>query len=105
MNTRTPRRKRRKRQDTIGLIAGWILLALALALPFYLLIASDRSTYEYTDTTLYWVEQGDTLWKIARDYSTDRQDVRRVIDIIEDLNDCTATIYPGQCLTVPVFYK
>lgn len=65
--------------------------------------AADKAAYEYTETTTYWVEQGDTLWTIARHYSTDRQDVRRVIDIIEEVNDCDATIYPGQLLTIPVF--
>lgn len=111
---------RRPRSDA-GFFKGWnfkswgeAIAALALvltvcaasvALIIWLFMASDATTYHYETTTTYWVESGDTLWRIAREYSTERQDVRRVIDIIEDLNDCTATIYPGQCLTVPVFYK
>lgn len=115
MNTR-----RRPRNDT-GFFEGWdfkswgealaaltvMLAAIVAVITFgvWLFISSDKQTYSYEDTTTYWVEEGDTLWRIAREYSTERQDIRRVIDIIEDINDCNATIYPGQMLTVPVFYK
>lgn len=69
-----------------------------------LLIGHNRHLYDYTDTVMYQVESGDTLWTIARQYTNhEKQDVRRVIDIIEDINDCTADIYPGDCLTIPVF--
>lgn len=113
-------RRRRRPKDT-PFFEGWdfkswpeaiattVVLVAACALVLWFLcwafITADKAPYEYTETTTYWVEPGDTLWRIAREYSTDRQDVRRVIDIIEDLNNCTATIYPGQSLTVPVFYK
>lgn len=114
------RRRRRPRNDR-GFFKGWdfkswgealgtaalliILCAGATVFFTWALISADKAAYEYTETTTYFVESGDTLWRIAREYSTDNQDVRRVIDIIEDINDCTATIYPGQSLTVPVFYK
>lgn len=89
-------------------IASAALIVLAcigsLTLIVGMFVASDRNTYAYDETLDYWVEQGDTLWKIAREYSTPRQDVRRVIQIIEEESDCTATIYPGQHLTIPVFH-
>lgn len=119
MDNRKPRRSRPS--STVGFFKGWnfeswgqaiaalsLILALCIgsvAFMVWLFVASDTNTYAYEETTTYWVEPGDTLWRIAREYSTDHQDVRRVIDIIESLNDCDATIYPGQCLTVPVFYK
>lgn len=117
MNTR----RRRRPNPYNGFFDGWdfkswgeAIVTLALIVVVcagivgflvWAFIAADKAAYEYTETTICWVEQGDTLWKIARDYSTEKQDVRRVIDIIEKMNDCGATIYPGQCLIVPVFYK
>lgn len=117
MNTR----KRHAPRSDVGFFEGWnfkswgeaiatlgvmvITCALCIWFVIWAFTAADNAAYEYSDTTTYWVESGDTLWKIAREYSTDNQDIRRVIDIIEELNDCTATIYPGDCLTVPVFYK
>ena len=114
-------RRHRRPSSAAGFFKGWdfkswgeaiaalavmlVTCAAVIILIVWLFMASDANTYAYEDTTTYWVEQGDTLWRIAREYSTNKQDVRRVIDIIEQLNDCSSVIYPGQCLTVPVFYK
>lgn len=111
-------RRRRPRNDK-GFFKGWefnsygaavataalvlTAITMTLALLGWLAISNDRAAYDYEETISYWVEPGDTLWTIARKYSTDQQDVRRVIDIIEQESDCTATIYPGQQLTIPVF--
>ena len=77
----------------IGVLAG----------TFWLLVHGSDHWYEYEDTVTYYVEQGDTLWTIARHYSSENHDVRRVIDMIEEINDCNATIYPGDALEIPVF--
>lgn len=70
----------------------------------WLLIHGSDGFYEYEDTVTYYVEQGDTLWKIARQYSDPKNhDVRRVIDIIEEINGCNANIYPDDALEIPVF--
>lgn len=120
MDTRR-RRRHHRRTTPADFFEGWqfkswgeaiatlaimiVTCALVMAFMVWAFTTAHNAPYEYSDTTTYWVEPGDTLWKIAREYSTEGQDVRRVIDIIEELNDCTATIYPGQNLTVPVFYK
>lgn len=87
---------------------GTTLLMLAVCIgvlggTFWLLVHGSDHWYEYEDTVTYYVEQGDTLWTIARHYSSDNHDVRRVIDMIEEINDCNATIYPGDSLEIPVF--
>lgn len=70
----------------------------------WLMIHGRDSFYEYEDTVTYYVEQGDTLWVIASRYSDNgKHDVRRVIDLIEEINDCNANIYPGDALEIPVF--
>lgn len=93
------RRHRPRKRHNLALV---IILTIGLLTAIIgTVTASDP--YEYTETTAYWVEPGDTLWKIARKYSNPRQDVRQVIALIEELNDCTATIYPGDYLRIPVF--
>lgn len=84
-----------------------LMVAVIIAVVFgtaWLLIHGSDHLYEYDDTVTYFVEQGDTLWTIARRYSdTNNHDVRRVISIIEEINDCNANIYPGDPLEIPVF--
>jgi nucleoid-associated protein YgaU len=47
------------------------------------------------------VQQGDTVWSIARSVAGD-QDVRSVVDAIQELNDLhDATLRPGQVLRLP----
>lgn len=83
-----------------------LLSAVLVAVLFgtvWLLIHGSDHFYEYEDTVTYYVEQGDTLWTICRQYSGDNHDVRRVIGMVEEINDCTAIIYPGDALEIPVF--
>jgi len=48
------------------------------------------------------VQDGDTLWKIARTYGDQSKDVREVIyDICRINNVDAANIYPGQTLMIP----
>lgn len=78
------------------------LIALALLLSV-LLTGCYSSVYAYQATTTYYVEDGDTLWGIACRNSSNSQDIRVVIDIIEEINDCTPDISPGMRLEIPVF--
>lgn len=88
---------------------GTVVLMVAVCIgvlvgTFWLLVHGSDHFYEYDKTVTYFVEQGDTLWTIARRYSDTRNhDVRRVISMIEEINDCNANIYPGDLLEIPVF--
>lgn len=98
--------KRKSRREVSSFTACLIVLVVLLVCGWVTIKVtawSEQKTYAYSDTVGYVVEQGDTLWTIARRYSTERHDVRKVIDIIEEINDCTATIYPGDWLDIPVF--
>jgi nucleoid-associated protein YgaU len=47
------------------------------------------------------VQQGDTLWSIARSVAGD-EDVRMVVDAIQELNGLAgSTLQPGQVLRLP----
>ncbi|MEX5719046.1 LysM peptidoglycan-binding domain-containing protein [Geodermatophilus maliterrae] len=48
------------------------------------------------------VEPGDTVWSIAGELAGDGQDVRVVVDAIEELNDLEdSAVVPGQVLQLP----
>ncbi|MGY1733264.1 LysM peptidoglycan-binding domain-containing protein [Geodermatophilus sp. SYSU D01045] len=48
------------------------------------------------------VESGDTVWSIAAEVAGPGQDVRAVVDAIEELNDLeAAVVVPGQVLRLP----
>lgn len=84
---------------------AWIVLALLLVYAVLQTIiptvfgqasASIKPTY-----IKYVVEDGDTLHDIARRLYPDR-DWREVAWEIEQVNDTTALIYPGQIIWVPL---
>ncbi|MGY1745649.1 LysM peptidoglycan-binding domain-containing protein [Blastococcus sp. SYSU D00695] len=48
------------------------------------------------------VRPGDTVWSIAAEVAGPGEDVRAVVDAIEELNDLEgAVVVPGQVLAVP----
>lgn len=51
------------------------------------------------------VEENDTLWTIASDYSDDSMDIRDMIDDIRDINDIEAneSIHAGDQLFIPIY--
>jgi hypothetical protein len=52
---------------------------------------------------IYTVEEGDSLWSVAREYSRPGCDLRMVVEEIRGLNRLdSAVIYPGQLLMVPI---
>lgn len=49
------------------------------------------------------VNEGDTLWGIAKKYNTSNKDIRKVVYEIEKANNIKkCIIYPGQQLKVPI---
>lgn len=99
--------KSSNKRNTGGNVVAWILLAVIVVGIGSLLLhttAERKAAYDYTDVGEWIVERGDTLWVIAANYSDNRHDVREVIQIIYDLNPgLSATIHPGQRVTVPLF--
>lgn len=94
--------------DNLGqaiLCAGILFISIAATITILVKLTAAVATekYVYENTVYYEVEQGDTLWTIASRYTTNKQDVRRVIDIIKDINECDSTIYPGEWLEIPDF--
>ena len=69
--------------------------------------AERAAAYEYHNEGVCIVDKHNgtgTLWQIAGLHSDNRHDVRKVIDIIYDLNPgLTAIIHDGDVITVPLF--
>ena len=52
----------------------------------------------------YVVEKGDTLWSIASlSNGYDKMDTREIVEAIEQKNNTSATIFPGQIIYIPMY--
>lgn len=52
------------------------------------------------ESARYTVRHGDTLWSIAEAHCPEEMDIREYISMVSDRNNISATIYPGQTLTI-----
>lgn len=78
----------------------FVILSLlsVLVLPFSLK-ASGNTNINCIKVT---VDEGDTLWKIAKEYKNENEDIRKVIYEIRKINKLdSAVIVPGQILLIP----
>lgn len=72
-------------------------------LAIMLLICGSMRPKQYV-TVNYYIEQGDTLWKIAGENKPEHMSYQDYIYTVFKLNDgLTADIYPGQAILVPVY--
>lgn len=83
--------------QTILIVVVMLILGALTVVTFADSYSLDIDKYE---VTTYCVKQGDTLWGIAERYCSNSDDIRVWINEVEDLNDCTANIYPGQILEI-----
>lgn len=91
--------KRRKKRTHIrwDRVIAVAMIPVLLVCVYY---ALAQEPIEYEDTTVL-VQEGDTLWGIAKDAVGEKVDVRHTIrDIIADNNLDGANIQPGMTLKV-----
>ena len=80
-----------------------ILIALCV-LFFIFTVLAAQPTPEILCYEEYRIKSGDTLWTVARQSNGyDSLDTRKIIDDIEAESDCSADIYPGQTIYIPVY--
>lgn len=60
-------------------------------------VADEEQTY-----VTYKVQQGDTLWSIAKQYLEPNENIRSLVYDIKKANDIGAFLQPGQALQIPV---
>lgn len=64
----------------------------------------ESKVYDYSSTTTRAVENGDTLWDIAAEYSNNTHDVRKTIEIIKKLNSgLTTDLKQSTIINVPLY--
>ena len=86
-----------KRVITYVLVAALMIVGLAL-------IVQALETPEPVYYETYVVEKGDTLWSIAQHSDMwNKMDARNIIDDMEEKSNCTALIYPGQIIYIPMY--
>ena len=77
------------------------LITIVFIISFTAIVkASGSSKTEYTSVT---VSAGDTLWKIASEYTSPGNDIRKTVYEIRKYNKLdSAVIMPGQEVVVPL---
>ncbi len=82
------------------------IIAAIVILAFVLFVANVFAMPEPVDYERYVVKSGDTLWEIAQQSDGwNKYDGHSIIDDICERSNCTATIYPGQVVYIPMYSK
>lgn len=88
----------------------WLHALAVLIIAFALWAAAGRMGEYISAGSAYHterivVQQGDTVWSVARQYGPQGWDVRKTVDMIQELNGLTGAdlgrLQPGQELHVP----
>lgn len=89
--------RRKKRLQLLPMI---ILMIAAMSLTVFL--TSRVTSEEPENFQLIVVEQGDTLWSIAREHRSPDEDIRNLVHNIRRINNLqSAVIYPGDKILIP----
>lgn len=84
----------------------FISLSVLMTILFAVLFTSVVSAKSSSDVTMIsrYVEEGDTLWKLSREYVDDQMDIRDYIITVMELNHLqSANIKTGDLLYFPQY--
>lgn len=73
-------------------------LVIIILLLIILMNAREKTYTFATDT--YTIQQGETLWSIAKQYKPADMDIREYIDLLERTNGITANVQVNQEITI-----
>lgn len=99
-----PKRKGKRLCVTIDVgqfFIALLLFALATSALFFTMTFNGEAetTQKYEIVS---VEKGDTVWSIAQRHAEEGQDVRRLVNQIQQVNHINGAIHPAQKLKVPL---
>lgn len=81
-----------------------VLFVLVLIIGMFAVIVNAMKVPEPAYYERYVVQRGDTLWSIARNSDLwNKVDASYIIDDMQERSNCTATIYPGQVVYIPMY--
>jgi LysM repeat protein len=92
------------RHNELLLKIAFALLLLLYAWSAYDSVTANSSAYGAAGVCqVVYVSQGDSVWSIAAKYTSDKDDIRKLITAIQQLNGLNKdmAIYPGQALKIP----
>ena len=79
------------------------VLIVTYVIYYSFLIANAEGITEYRVQPVY-IQEGDTLWAICKEYLKDDMDIRQYIDEVIRYNNLkSAMIKPGQIIFLPIY--
>ena len=79
------------------------IISITVIVVLLFLSSAVQATGQVTETAEYRVKPGDTLWQIAQTHGPDNTDTRRIVAVIEKLNQIDgAILQAGQIIEIPL---
>ena len=79
------------------------IISITVIVVLLFLSSAVQATGQVTETADYRVKPGDTLWQIAQTYGPVDADTRRIVAVIEKLNQIDGgSLQAGQVIEIPV---
>lgn len=97
-----------KRYRIISKSRFFLFITLIIAVLAIILVSIVSTTGAYSiestqEIEHYWVKKGDTLWDIAKEFSPEGYDIRKMIYIIREQNNMnTGMVYEGVKIEIPL---
>lgn len=97
------RMKKKIKRGAANFLIGALFVGLLFSLCSWTQANRDKA-YQFTSSEPYIVSEGETLWSIAKMYSTNKHDTRKVIRIIKELTGKeNSSIQVNETLIIPLF--
>jgi LysM repeat protein len=79
------------------------IISITVIVVLLFLSSAVQATGQATETADYRVKPGDTLWQIAKTHGPEDADTRRIVAVIEKINEIDGgRLQAGQVIEIPV---
>jgi len=79
------------------------IISITVIVVLLFLSSAVQATGQVTETADYRVKPGDTLWQIAQTHGPEDADTRRIVAVIERINQIDGgNLQAGQVIEIPV---
>ncbi|MCX7951040.1 MAG: LysM peptidoglycan-binding domain-containing protein [Clostridiales bacterium] len=91
-----------KNKGKIFLFTIMAILTITISISTLVMNYTNKNEKVQIRYETYIVQQGDTLWGIAKKYNKQGEDIRKLIYEIREHNDITPIIHEGQVIEIPI---